>query len=437
MAKKALRVVAIGVASGFGRGTIAEILGSPEFNRFDCTLVLVDVNAAALERMHRFALLLKAHFKSSVNVEMTTDRRAALQGADYVITSVAIQRYPLWEQDFRVPLAYGFKHVLGENGGPGAMFHALRNYELMMPIAKDIEKICPKALLLNYTNPESRIIMAVSKLTKIKAVGLCHGVMGSREGISNILKKPLASLDIVTGGINHFFWVTKIADKKSGKDLYPKLRQRVLNDPDCPNAPPLVRKMVEVFGCYTYPSDDHIGEYLSFAYEFAGTKWHYGQECKPVPRVTAPPEEGHGIEPYVAGEKPLDEWATRKSGELAIPIILGIELNRGNWECAVNVPNDGAYVENMAADAIVEVPAIMDKRGVHPQRVGALPSALAEFCNRQAAIQKLIVEAYAQRSRNLLLQALLLDPLVEGVARAEQMLDYMLELQKDYLPKFK
>ena len=437
MAKKALRVVAIGVASGFGRGTIAEVLGAPEFSGFNCTLVLVDVNAAALERMYRFALMLKAHFKSLVNVEMTTDRRAALKGADYVITSVAIQRYPLWEQDFRVPLAYGFKHVLGENGGPGAMFHAMRNYELMLPIAKDIEKICPNALLLNYTNPESRIIMAVSKLTKIKTVGLCHGVMGSREGVSNILKKPLASLDIVTGGINHFFWVTKIADRKTGKDLYPKLRERVLRDPECPNAPPLVRKMVEVFGCYTYPSDDHIGEYLSFAYEFTGLKWHYGQECKPVPRAAAAAEEGHGIEPYVAGEKPLDEWATRKSGELAIPIILGIELNRGNWECAVNVPNGGGYVENMAADAIVEVPAIMDKRGVHPQHVGKLPAALAEFCNRQAAIQKLVVEAYAQRSRNLLLQALLLDPIIDGVARAEQMLDDMLALQKDYLPKFK
>jgi alpha-galactosidase len=165
-----------------------------------------------------------------------------------VITSVAIKRYPLWEQDFRLPLAYGFRHVLGENGGPGAVFHALRNYELMIPIARDMERLCPNALLLNFTNPESRIIMAVSKLTSIKSVGLCHGVMGSREGVSRILDRPLDELDIVTGGLNHFFWVTKIADKMTGEDLYPKLKDRILNDPECPYAPGLVRKMVEVFG---------------------------------------------------------------------------------------------------------------------------------------------------------------------------------------------
>jgi alpha-galactosidase len=436
MARRQLKIAAIGAASGFGRGTLAEILGSPEFNDLNCTLMLVDINAEALERMYRFALLLKKHFGSRVEVETTTDRRKALPGARYIITSVAVKRYPLWEQDFRVPLAYGFKHVLGENGGPGAIFHALRNYELMVPIAKDIEQLCPKALLLNYTNPESRIIMAVSKLTQVRSVGLCHGVMEAREGVSHILNMPLERLDIVTGGLNHFFWIIKVADRKTGKDLYPKLRDRVLNDPDCPNAPPLVRKMVEVFGCYTYPSDDHIGEYLSFACEFTGLKWHYGQECRPVPRVEQGPSEGHGIEPYVTGEKPIDDWAARKSGELAIPIILGIELDRGNWECAVNVPNAGLYIENMERDAIVEVPAVMDRRGVHPRKVGPLPEALAAFCNRQVTIQKLLVAAYAKRSRNLLLQTLLLDPIVDSVDRAEQMLDYMLELQKDYLPKF-
>jgi alpha-galactosidase len=145
---------------------------------------------------------------------------------------------------------------------------------------------------------------------------------------------------------------------------------------------------------------------------------------------------GNPLDEYITGGKPLDERATRRSGELAIPIILGIELDRSNWECAVNVPNDGFYVENMERDAVVEVPAVMDKDGVHPQNVGAIPEALASFCNRQVTIQKLIVEAYRQRSRNLLLQALLLDPVVDGVDRAERMLDDMLALQRNYLPEF-
>lgn len=432
---KPLKIVAIGAGSGFGRGIVAEVLGSPEFNYFDCTLALVDTDPVALDRMYRFALMLKEHFGSSVDVRANVDRKEELRGADYVITSVAIRRYPLWEQDFRLPFAYGFKHVLGENGGPGAVFHALRNYELMMPIVRDMEHYCPDALLLNLTNPESRIIMAVSKLTGIKSVGLCHGVMGARQGVSRILDCSEEDLEMVTGGLNHFFWVTKIADKETGRDLYPKLRDRILNDPDCPFAPPLVRRMVEIFGHYTYPSDDHIGEYLSFAYEFTGLKWHYGQESRPVPR-DEPETWCNPLDAYVSGEKPLDEHVTGASGELAIPIILDIELNRGNWECAVNVPNDGLYVENLDRDAVVEVPAIVDETGVHPQHVGSLPTALASFCSRQVAIQRLIVDAYHERSRNLLLQALLLDPVVDSIDRAERLLDDMLALQKDYLPEF-
>jgi alpha-galactosidase len=432
---KSLKVVAIGAGSGFGRGILADLMGYFELDGLDIKLVLVDINPEALERMYKFGLLLKDYFKSDLAIETTADRRAALPGADYVITSVAIKRMPLWEQDFRVPLAYGFKHVLGENGGPGAVFHALRNYQLMIPIACDVEALCPQALLLNFTNPESRIIMALSKLTKVKAVGLCHGVMASRGGISRILDRPLEELDVATGGLNHFFWVTKIADKKTGEDLYHKLRDRVLNDPDCPSAPSLVRKMVEVFGLYTYPSNDHIGEYLSFAYEFDGVKWHYGLETHKIP-LEAQPAPTYRLDDYLTGGKPLDARAVRRSGELAVPIILGIEQNRGNWECAVNVPNDGLYVENLASDAVVEVPALMDKDGVHPCKVGALPEALAAFCARQVSIQKLLVEAYEKRSKNLLLQALLLDPIVDSVRNAQAMLDYMLDLQQDYLPDF-
>ena len=125
MSSDSLKIVAIGAGSGFGRGVIAEVLASPAFQQRDCTLVLVDLDQVALDRMRRLAMRIRDHHKSTVKVEATEDRRKALPGADYVITSVAIKRYPLWEQDFRIPLAYGFKHALGENGGPGAVFHAL------------------------------------------------------------------------------------------------------------------------------------------------------------------------------------------------------------------------------------------------------------------------------------------------------------------------
>ena len=430
-----VKIVAIGAASIFGRGILADVFGSPEFNELDATLVLVDINPEALDRIHKLGVLIKEHFGSKVKLETTTDRLAVLPGADYVITSVAILRYELWEQDFRVPLAFGFKHVLGENGGPGAIFHSLRNYELVIPIARDMERLCPDALLLNFTNPEPKIVKAVCDMTSIKCIGLCHGVLSSREGVSEILGRPMDELEIIAGGLNHFFWVTRIADRKTGKDLYPALRKRILEDPKCPQAPPLVKKMVEIFGLYTYPSDDHIGEYLQFATESTGVLWEYGVETKHVPRGGLAPEVWP-YEDYISGKKPIDSRMAKKTGEIAIPIILDIELDRKRWECAVNVPNDGLFIENVPDYMVVEVPAIVDRNGVHPEKIGPLPDALAAFCSRQATIQKLLSEAYAKRSKNLLLQCLLLDPVVDSIPRAEQMLDYMLDLQKEFLPTF-
>lgn len=436
MVKKPVKIVAIGVGSvSFGRSVLADTLSATALNGLDCTLTLVDINAESLERMYRLAERMKEVTGSTVKLERTTSRTDALPGADYVVISVAIQRYPLWEQDFRVPLALGFRHVLGENGGPGAAFHCLRSFGLVLPICQDIERLCPNALVLNYTNPESRVIMAINRMTNVRAAGLCHGFGAAYKGISQILERPVEDLDIVSGGLNHFFWVSRIADRKTGEDLYPRLRDRIANDPDCPMAPPLVKKMVEVFGHYTYPSDDHIGEYLSFAHEFTGVRWHYGQECKQVTRQPQPAQE-HWLDKALRESEPLDRNLVQKSGELALEIVQDIEFNRGTWEPAVNVLNDGLYVPNLPADAVVEVPAVVDADGLHPQAVPALPEALAAFCRTQVSLQKLLVEAHATGSRNLLLQALLLDPAVNSVSAAEKLLDIMLDLQKDFLPEF-
>jgi alpha-galactosidase len=274
----------------------------------------------------------------------------------------------------------------------------------------------------------------VSDLTKIRGVGLCHGVFGAIEGIEKILGRPRDELEIIAGGLNHFSWVLKIADKKTGEDLRPALRRRILDDPDCPSAPPLVKKLAEVYGCYMYPSDDHIGEYLSFAHEFMGAlKWPYGQEARPVEWEEPGPSPSR-LEQYVSGERKLEE-ALRDSGELGVPIVRAIELKEKLWAEAVNVPNAGGYVGELSAETVVEVPAEVDGEGVHPVSVPPLPEGLAAFCRTQASIQKLVVEAYGERSKRKLLQALLLDPVVDSVAKAEAMLEEMLELQREYLPE--
>jgi len=423
-------IVLIGAgSSSFGTGTVADVMANEDLRQHDVTLWLVDTDEAALRKASALAEKIRAYRQATTAIRATTNRCEALPGADFVITSVAVQRMALWEQDFRVPLGYGFKHCLGENGGPGALFHALRNYELILPICRDIERLCPGALVLNFTNPESRILMAMCHLTRVRAIGLCHGVLMARNDAARFLGRPLADLDIVTGGLNHFFWILRIRDKATGEDLYPQLRQKVQEQ-----CSPLVRKLAQIYGLLIFPYDDHIGEYLSFATEFTGTQWPYGQERRPVRVETGVPADWRDA--YLFGEKAADERLARPGGEIAVDIIADILGDRRKWEPTVNVLNAGGYVENLPREAVVEVPAVVDAAGIHPEHVGPLPEALAAFCRTQVSIQLLLIEAYRQRSRKLLLQALLLDPCVDSIQRAEAMLDCMLTLQKDYLPAF-
>ena len=183
-----LKIAVIGAGSEkFGGKMIVDLLMSKELQEIGTEIWIVDENAEAADRMMKFAERLREHVGSNIALEQTTDRLPSLEGAKYVITAVARRRWDLWEQDFRVPLSYGFGHVLGENGGPGALFHALRSFETVLPICEDIERICPDALLLNFTNPEARVLHAICHLTKVRAVGLCHGFYGALHPLAKYL----------------------------------------------------------------------------------------------------------------------------------------------------------------------------------------------------------------------------------------------------------
>jgi alpha-galactosidase len=427
------KIVLIGAGSrSFGLCQVVDTLRSEELKGRNFTFCLVDQNKDTLDLMTKIAHRVKQHTKSDMVIESTTDRRAALKNATYVVTSVARKRMALWEQDFRVPLAYGFNHCLGENGGPGAIFHALRSFELIIPICRDIEEICPDAFLLNFTNPEARVLNAICHLTKVRAAGICHGIFGAIRLICETLGRPEEELQVISAGMNHFYCILKIIDKKTGKDLFDECLAKLKQNPE--KLPPLARKIVEIFGIITYPSDDHIGEYLSFGSEFGGTKWHYGREVKKVPLID-PPAEGVPLEKYAAGEKPIEDLF-HPSGEITVPIICDMELNRGTFRGAVNVLNAEHYIENLPADAVIEIPATVDSKGLHPMTVGPIPEPFACYMRTQFTIHKFLTEAYRTKSKNMLLQALLVDPNVNSITAAEKMLHDMLELQQEYLPKF-
>jgi len=461
---KKLKVVLIGAGSaGFGQFTIADLMYSKELRDFDLTVVLVDIDEASLERMYKLAKKIKEFHKATAKIEATTDRKQALKDANYVITSVAVRRWDYWQKDFYIPAAYGFRQTYGEGAGPGAAFHTLRSLNIMIPIAQDMEKLCPDALLINFSNPESRVCLGVSKLTNIRVVGLCHGPILTHERISEALKKPMDEIELTVGGLNHFHWALQIRDKKSGKDLYPELDKVVDQyEWDFNNFTPLLYK---TFGLITYPAPSHPGEYLGFAHELVGpknTEWGIGRVSQKLSSKGTDLDyvmEGQRnipsyelwsmdlvkrVDDFLAGKIPITTKdvffktdLTQPSKELAIPIICDIELNRDRRELAGNVVNKGYAVTNLPEDAVVEVPLMVNADGIHPVKVGPLPEALAGMCQLQVSIMKLLVEAYQQRSKKPLLQALLIDPVVDSYHRAKEMMETMLKLEAEVLPEIK
>ena len=425
-----MKIVLIGAGSAsFGLGQIADLLQARELFGHGLELALVDTDAAALDLMTQLAERIKAHAGADAVISGTTDRCAALPGADFVIVAVARKRYELWEQDYRIPLAYGFKHVLGENGGPGALLHTLRSLHLIIPICRDVERLCPEALLLNFTNPEARVLHAINHLTRVKAAGICHGVFDALRMIERYLRRPYDELQVISAGMNHFYCIQQVTDKLTHADYLPDVLRMAQDDT---TAPPLFRQLAQIFQVVTFPSDDHIGEYLSYGAEFHGYRWPYGIESRRVDAVSAPLP----LSAYAGGQLPLDARVLAGSGEITVPIIADIALNRGNFRHAVNVLNRDGYIENLPRDAAIEVPALVDATGIHPLHVGAIPETFAAMMRTQFSIHSLLTEAYRSGEKALLLQALLLDPNVNSILAAREMLDVLLDLQRDYLPEF-
>jgi len=440
-----MKIVIIGAGSiSFGRGQIADILQAKELNSKEKPVILslVDINEKRLERTLKLAEKIKKYLNSSIKLEATTDRTKALKGANYVIISVAINRMPLWEQDFRIPIAFGFKHNFGENGGPGALFHALRNFELIIPICKDIEKICPNAQVFNFTNPEARILHAISHLTKVKAIGLCHGVFMGIDFIAKMLKRHPSEFEVRSAGRNHLYVCLKDIAKKTGNDILPEIKKKALK---YKNSPPLFKKILEIFDVFVFPEERHIGEYFSFGSNYSGIMWEFGIESYKITKrknssifySTSPwMFTEKEIEKYISGEKKIDNKIISLSGEIAIPIICDIEFNRKNRYPAINIVNQQKLIENLPEHGVIEIPAKVDGKGIHPEKIGKIPEPFAAFIRRQHEIHLILTEAYRLKSKKMLLQALLLDPYVDNIPQAEKMLDYFLWIQKDFLPEF-
>jgi len=417
------KIVFIGAGSmSFGLSMFRDLFSTQDLS--GSTLTLVDLNEETLERMYQLALKMNEESGAGLIIAKTTDRLEALPGAGFVVNSIAIDRNRLWKLDFEVPRKYGVRHTLGENGGPGGVFFTLRTIPLIMDIVRDMERLCPEAYFINFTNPESRLVLALGMYSKIRSIGLCHGIFMGQNDIAKIMELPAEKVDVFGAGMNHFQWLFQIRDRDTGEDLYPLLRDKeVAYDP---KFMPLTRKMFHAFGYWPTCSDDHMGEYLAYGWE--GGEEGYNFELDENYRLQLQTQ----IDAVLSGDESIPEFWFQPSGERGVAVITAILHNKKTQIEAGVVHNRGA-IHNLPYDCAVEVPVILDGSGVHPVSVGNLPEPIAALLTTQAGVQKLSVQAAIHGSRELALQALLVDPVVNSITAAEKLLDELWEANQSYI----
>lgn len=448
-----LKIALIGAGSrSFAGRTMADVLLSEPLNQFELELALMDVIADHLGETERFCRRGAEQLGRQVNIVTTTALEEAVAGADFVVTALEVNRYLYWAQDFHVPRLYGSEQIYGENGGPGGIFHALRNMGPILQVARAMERLCPDAWLLNFSNPESKLCEALDRLTRIKAVGLCHGVFIGLDQIAQLLERPAEELQTAACGFNHFTWFQEIRDRATGADLYPLLREKEAQaDPLAEwDELALSRVLFRTFGLWPSPSTNHHGEYIRWAGEFLastplqfyydpaqGHPWQTGQIPKLIYSMASnPTARPLFAQPSAVQANPdAGDFQMAKSQEVLVPIMEGLACGLRSEIPAIIYPNRGA-IPGIQADMTVEMPAVVDKTGLHPRQMQALPEGVAAMIRVQGSIQKLVVEAYAEGSRNKLLQAILLDPTVKSYRGAVAMMDELLRLQQDLLPTF-
>ena len=452
------RIVVIGAGSlVFASRLTVDILSVPELA--GSTLVYVDIDPKALTLIRGFAEQVIAQHKLPAQVITTTDRREALAGADYVITTFRVGGAAATAIDLQIPLKYGIDQSVGDTIGAGGIFYGQAHIRLMIDICRDMEDLCPEAWLLNHTNPMAMLCWAVNEATSIKNVGLCHSVQHTSEQLAGHIGAPYAEVDYWVAGINHMAWFLKF--EWQGKDAYPLLRKRltdwdaangdaglaVENHPENPyygNDPwtwdTVRRELFRQFGYYVTESTAHLSEYLPYFRRNPELMARYALKAQSMDAFakrweSRRTQQNERLQRQAAGTDPIP---LDRTTEYSSSIIESIETGR-ICRVNVNVRNTG-LITNLPADCVVEVPCLVDRLGVHPCHVGHLPAQLAALNRTNINVQELAVKAALEHDRSALYQAVALDPLASSklsFAEIHQMVDEMVTALQPWLPEYK
>jgi len=416
-----IKVALIGAGSVvFSKNLTGDILGFPEFQ--DATFSYMDIDAERLEVGADLCRKVAKAVGANPTIEATQDQREALKDADFVINMVQIGGFNSTLVDFEIPRKYGLNFTIADTTGPGGLFRALRTFPMLKGLAQDIEAVAPNATLLNYSNPMNMNMLTVNRTSSIRAVGLCHSVQGTFNQVMGYLDENPDDMTFVCAGINHMAFYLRM--EKNGVDLYPRLFE-AMNDPKVYNTNKVRFELMKRLGYFVTESSEHNAEYSSFFIprgekvieDFDVPIDEYLRRCDGIV------DEFERMQKFSKSDEPMEVHRSHEYGSLIIH-----SMQTGTPRVVYgNMPNNGA-ISNLPNDCIVEVATLVDRAGLQPTTVGALPPELIGYMMPHVIQQELFIRAAVEGRRDHVYQACMNDPLTAATLTLDQIVDMCDEL---------
>lgn len=434
-----MKITFVGAGSTvFARNVIGDCILTPELGEFD--VCLFDIDPKRLDESYQILSNINKTANGKAHITQTLDRETAFRGADFVVNAIQVGLYdPCTITDFEVPKKYGLRQTIADTLGIGGIFRALRTIPVMKSYADDMERWCPNALFLNYTNPMAMLSGYMQRFTNIKTVGLCHSVQGCAKGLLEELgmNEYVGNCRWKIAGINHQAWLLEIADLQ-GNDLYPEIKRRADDPAYNIERKDLVRlKLMKEFGYYITESSEHNSEYTPY---FIKDKYPELIEEYKIPLDEYPRRCINQINGWNEMRDSLlkdSHIKHEKTHEFASYIIQAV-LNDKPYRIHGNVLNTG-LITNLPQNACVEVPVLVDRNGLNPCYVGDLPEQCAALNRTNINVQLLTIKAAETLQKSYIYQAAMMDPHTSSelsIDDIKALCDDLIEAHGDWLPKF-
>ncbi len=435
-----MKITFIGAGSiSFTTAVVADMTLYSAFN--DAEICLMDINNYHLQKVTECVERIKRDRNSNIKITQTLSREEALKDANGVIITVFNGDVDVWKHEILIPKKYGVDINVGDTRSVSGIFRALRNIPLLMDICHDVERICPNAVVLNYTNPMSMLCKAMQTYTNADVTGLCHSVQGTSKMLAEWAGADYSNVTYTCAGINHMAFFIEL--EENGKDLYPILREKI-KDSEYYNKEKVRNEIFKTFGYYVTESSGHNSEYTPWFRKRpdlirkfcspVGANWNPGEYAYSLELRSDPNRFDNKVKEFL--DKPLSKTL---SGEYAAN-ILNARIGDGTpFPFNANVINNGS-IENLPFDACVEIPVVASKGGYERKFKGKLPDAAAIMVAQTAGIENLVVDAWQEKSKEKVYQAVSLDPLSSAVLSLEEirmMCDELFEVNKEFLGEYK